>query len=107
MSVDGSGNFSGTTDFKGAGYSGGIVNGVVSGTYSNDGTGDNGTITGELVSDPSPFAGTYSGTYSGDSSGTWTITISSDGYVTGTINTDAGNVPSRRCWLKWQAYCRQ
>lgn len=59
-------------------------NGMVSGQWSHSGSSSSGLLTGALVTSV-VFAGTYSGTYSGGESGTWTMTIASDGRITGSF----------------------
>jgi hypothetical protein len=67
--------------------------GSVSGSWSNSSSGDSGTITGNEVTSIS-YAGSYSGTFSGDDSGNWSMTIASNGYVTGTISPASGGTHS-------------
>jgi hypothetical protein len=63
--------------------------GSVSGTWSNSYASTSGTITGSEVVSIS-HAGSYSGTFAGDDSGTWSMTIASNGYITGTISPESG-----------------
>lgn len=67
--------------------------GSVTGDWSNSSSGDSGTFTGDEVTSIS-YAGSYSGSFSGDDSGDWSMTIASNGYITGTISPDSGGTYS-------------
>ncbi len=67
--------------------------GSVSGNWGNSYSSDSGTITGSAYSS-CPYAGTYSGSFAGDDSGTWSMTIASDGYITGSISPASGGTYS-------------
>ena len=69
------------------------TDGSVSGDWGNSYSSDTGTISGSAYTTCS-YAGTYSGSFSGDDSGTWTMTIAANGYVTGTISPDSGGTAS-------------
>ncbi len=67
------------------------ADGSVDGTWGNIYSGDTGTLSGDELTS-SAYAGTYSGTFSGDDSGTWTLTIASNGYVTGSMTPNSGGI---------------
>jgi hypothetical protein len=69
------------------------TDGSVSGSWGNSYSGDTGTISGSAYT-TFDYAGSYSGSFSGDDSGTWSMTIASDGYVTGTISPASGGTYS-------------
>lgn len=56
--------------------------GSASGTWSN--LTQSGTFSGNAITS-SPQAGTYSGSIAGDATGTWSMTVGTDGYITGSI----------------------
>ncbi|MDY6903274.1 MAG: hypothetical protein SWH61_01190 [Thermodesulfobacteriota bacterium] len=67
------------------------ADGSVSGTWSNPYSGDSGTTEGQKMTSRSAYAGSrYSGTFTGDDTGTWTVTVASDGVIDGTMTSDAG-----------------
>lgn len=66
------------------------TDGSVSGDWGNTYYSEIGTISGSAYTTCS-YAGTYSGRFSGDDSGSWTMTIAANGYVTGTISSDSGD----------------
>ncbi len=61
----------------------------VLGTWSNPHSGDIGTLTGGAITSV-PQAGDYAGTFSGDDSGTWTMAIAANGYISGTMTNIEG-----------------
>jgi len=63
--------------------------GSVSGQWNNSYYGESGTFTGSKVTDSS-YAGSYSGTLGGDATGTWQMTVESNGYITGTVTVEGG-----------------
>ena len=63
------------------------ASGSVSGIWSNTYSGESGTFSGNAITS-SPQEGTYSGSLSGDATGTWSMTVASNGYITGTINVE-------------------
>jgi hypothetical protein len=65
------------------------ADGSVNGSWGNIHSGDNGTLEGDELTS-SAYAGTYEGKFSGDDSGTWEMTITSNGYVYGTITSNSG-----------------
>lgn len=54
--------------------------GSVTGTWSTNS--ESGTVTGDAITS-SAYAGSYSGTFSGDDSGNWSMTVASNGYISG------------------------
>jgi len=61
----------------------------VSGEWSNANSGHSGDIIGDKVTSTS-FEDSYSGSFGGDDNGSWTLTISNDGGVTGTVVSNSG-----------------
>ena len=59
----------------------------VDGSWSNSQSGDSGSLEGDKL-DTSAFSGNYSGSFCGDDSGNWTITIGSEGEVSGDMNSN-------------------
>ena len=59
----------------------------VSGEWSNPYSGHSGELNGNKVNSAS-FAGSYSGSFSGDDKGTWSLNISNDGGIIGTLSSD-------------------
>ena len=59
----------------------------VSGEWNNTYSNHSGNLMGDMVNSTS-FAGSYSGSFSGDDKGSWVLTITNDGGVTGTLNSD-------------------
>ena len=59
----------------------------VTGQWNNTSSGHSGDIIGDIV-DSTSFGGSYSGSFSGDDEGSWTLTITNDGGVTGTLSSD-------------------
>ena len=88
MSVDESGNISGTTDNGSFFYATIDPSGDVSGTWS--GGGNNGTLTGDKCNATilSDLSGTYEGSVSGDASGSFSIVLNSIGHVTGNASVE-------------------
>ncbi len=83
--------YTGSTVIQGSWADGYIdsSDGSVSGSWGNTTSGDSGTLSGSAYTS-CPHAGTYSGSFSGDDSGTWSMTIASNGSITGTISPDSG-----------------
>ncbi len=81
-----------STLFQGT-YTDAYVNsssGSVTGDWSNSSSGDSGTLTGsEILS--CPQAGSYSGTFGGDDTGTWSLTIDANCYITGSMTSSTGS----------------
>ena len=91
-------NYQGETAGVGNYYSYSVINnstieadvtssGSVSGYWSNSYSSESGAFSGNAITS-SPQEGTYSGPLSGDATGTWSMTVGSDGYITGTINVE-------------------
>ncbi len=65
--------------------------GAGSGEWENYTYGESGTFEGSKVTD-SAYAGSYSGSIGGDVSGSWEMTIGSNGYITGTVTFEGATV---------------
>lgn len=63
------------------------TDGSVSGQWSNYTDGESGTFSGSKVTESS-YAGSYSGSIAGDATGSWQMTVGSDGYITGSVTAD-------------------
>jgi len=102
------GVFSGNVTITNETISGTLSNGtltlMIGGTLSGTGTGSSiagGTLTGDFsanfaavfIGDGSQnvFAGNYSGTFAGGDSGTWTVTVGTDGSVSGSATDNVNN----------------
>lgn len=65
--------------------------GSVTGDWSN--ATESGTFSGDAVNSIS-YAGSYSGSFAGDDTGSWSMTIASNGHITGTISPSSGGTYS-------------
>jgi hypothetical protein len=67
--------------------------GRVSGLWGNSSSGRSGELSGGAYTSCS-YAGTYSGSFSGDDSGSWSMTIASNGHITGAMSPASGGTYS-------------
>jgi hypothetical protein len=69
------------------------TDGSVNGSWGNSSSGDTGTLSGSAYTSCS-YAGSYSGNFSGDDSGNWSMTVASNGHITGTMSPASGGTYS-------------
>jgi len=60
---------------------------AISGNWNNTYSGHSGNLLGDIVNSASS-AGSFSGFFSGDDTGSWSLAITSDGGVTGSLSSD-------------------